>query len=171
MLKTNLQIPLRTIRFVKLSVNNAQKALRSLRAGHLSLVDTSMAECDRTVVTIFVNPTQFGPGEDYALYLDPTWGYGADGPESHVIGLWCTATGSGFTDCTFIVLVISAASFCKPHDTNALVPGFIPLVNISHQRHLFRIGGLQPGIYPAAFGFGRCHVVTSFPGIDYGLEW
>lgn len=36
--------------------------------GHVSLVEASCRECDFTVVTIFVNPTQFGPGEDYGSY-------------------------------------------------------------------------------------------------------
>jgi pantoate--beta-alanine ligase len=39
-----------------------------LHAGHLSLARKSMSVCDRTVVSIFVNPTQFGPNEDLDTY-------------------------------------------------------------------------------------------------------
>jgi pantoate--beta-alanine ligase len=44
----------------------------ALHPGHLSLMARAAAICDRTVISIFVNPLQFAPGEDYERY-PRTW--------------------------------------------------------------------------------------------------
>ncbi len=64
----------------------------NLHGGHLALVDKARALSDRVVVSIFVNPAQFGPNEDYATY--PRTGE-AD----------CAALDASGVDCVFLPAV------------------------------------------------------------------
>ena len=50
----------------------------ALHDGHLSLIRRARESAERVVSSVFVNPTQFAPGEDFERYPRAQFGHGAD---------------------------------------------------------------------------------------------
>ena len=59
----------------------------ALHAGHDSLVSRARRENQRVVVSIFVNPKQFGPHDDFAKYPRPNFSGKFVGAASHFKGI------------------------------------------------------------------------------------
>lgn len=70
----------------------------ALHEGHASLFRRARAECERVAISIFVNPTQFGAGEDYERY-PRTWESDLEMAErERVDAVFCPEAGEMYTE-------------------------------------------------------------------------
>mgnify|MGYP003789307401 CR=1 FL=1 len=113
-----------------------------LHAGHMSLVKQSLSTCDRTVVSIFVNPRQFGANEDLDVYPHDLEG---DIEQLESVGVDVlfqpdrdTIYPSGFK--THVQVSDIADHLCgksRPHFFKGVATVVLKLFNIIRPQHVF----------------------------------
>jgi pantoate--beta-alanine ligase len=119
----------------------------NLHAGHHALVDLARLQCDRVVASIFVNPTQFGPNEDYARYPRT--------PQSDIDGL----AGHG-CDAVFLPSVEQMYPFGTMGCVQMHVPGITDILDGAHRPGHFNgvaqvVARLFNMVQPDVAVFGR----------------
>lgn len=92
----------------------------NLHEGHFSLVELARRHADRVVVSVFVNPTQFGPGEDYDRYPRT--------PEADVEGL----RGAG-ADVAWMPALETVYPYGPEAAVRVLVPGITDVLEGAHR--------------------------------------
>ena len=119
----------------------------NLHAGHHALVDLARERADRVVASIFVNPTQFGPNEDYARYPRT--------PDSDIDGL----RGHG-CDALFLPTVDEMYPFGTMGCVQMHVPGITDILDGAHRPGHFNgvaqvVARLFNMVQPQLAVFGR----------------
>lgn len=77
----------------------------ALHEGHLSLVRSARAQCSSVVVSIFVNPKQFGPNEDFSQYPRTFEADCAALEQEGVAAVFAPTAGDMYPECTPSVIV------------------------------------------------------------------
>lgn len=119
----------------------------NLHAGHFSLVELARAHADRVVASVFVNPTQFGPNEDFARYPRT--------PEQDAQGL----DGAG-CDLLWRPSVETMYPFGPGNAVRMRVPGITDVLDGAHRPGHFDgvvtvVSRLFNQVQPDAAAFGR----------------
>jgi len=119
----------------------------NLHAGHFALVDLARERADKVVASIFVNPTQFGPNEDYARYPRT--------PDADVAGL-----GAHGCDVVFLPTVEEMYPFGTMGCVQMHVPGITDVLDGAHRPGHFNgvaqvVARLFNMVQPQLAVFGR----------------
>jgi pantoate--beta-alanine ligase len=119
----------------------------NLHAGHFALVDLAKSRADKVVASIFVNPTQFGPNEDYALY--------PRSPDADVAGLDARGCDAVFLPGTEEMYPFGTMGCVQMH-----VPGITDILDGAHRPGHFNgvaqvVARLFNMVQPQLAVFGR----------------
>ena len=119
----------------------------NLHAGHYSLVELARGHADRVVASVFVNPTQFGPNEDFARYPRT--------PEADAAGL--EAAGC---DALWMPAVETMYPYGADNAVRMRVPGITDVLDGAHRPGHFDgvatvVSRLFNQVQPDVAAFGR----------------